>query len=646
MGKKTKLILAEFLIMFVLAAPQTHGATLDNMTELEAFFDGVFSIQLPGYNVPGAEVAVVKDGEIIFSKGYGFADLEAQIPMEPGLTLHRPGSNSKILVWIAIMQLMEEGHLDLYTDINTYLDFSIPTKTISGQEVPPITLHHLMTHTAGFEDEIAFVMVSEAEMINPLGEYVQKHLPARVFTPGSVMAYSNYGATLAAYIVELVSGQPFFEYAKTNILEPLEMTSTTFAQPLPEQLADRLSQGYRYQAGTFVAGGFEYLQSYPAGSLTSSTTDMARLIIAQLGLGLVENESVGDLEEPENLAELSAQTRILQEETALIMQRQQFAAHPEIPGMTYGFFEDYCNGYRVLSHGGDTLLFSTGLYFLPDENIGLYVVYNSAAGGVARNSLWEGFMNRYFPQGATGQVTPRPITAGTEDNYIGTYYSSRGNFTSIESLLRLVQAVEVSVTPQGYLAISSSGENSHYGEIAPGVFQELNGQHKIAFSFEDGKAKIIHLSGPGAYLRTAWYESFSFLTASLSVSVLFMLATILGWIRAPFMNRQRRTSFTIPKLIGVLFILLFFTVGVLIADLINTAHPTLGVPLLVLEPSTTLKAILLLTKVLVGLGVLMLATTIYVVATKRGTAWQRLHFALLTLSSLSVTLVLWQVNLL
>ena len=279
-------VAAVFLVLILtLSAASAQESGVRDTAALEAFFDGVFAVQLAQANVPGAEIVVVADGEIIFSKGYGFADLEKSIPMNPGTTLHRPGSNSKILVWLAVMQLVEQGKLDLYIDVNTYLDFTIPSRTISNREVPPITLHHLLTHTAGFEDEVAGIIVSTPDLLKPLDQYVKEHLPARVFTPGAVMAYSNYGTALAAYIVELVSGQPFAVYAQEKIIEPLGMSSTTFEQDLPGSLAWRVSPGYRWAAGQFVRGEFEYVQNYPAGGLTSSALDMARLLTALLSPG-------------------------------------------------------------------------------------------------------------------------------------------------------------------------------------------------------------------------------------------------------------------------------------------------------------------------------------------------------------------------
>lgn len=624
MGKLRTNLLLIVLLILVPAAPLFSRA-LDN-EDLEAFFDGVFSVQLPQYHVPGAEVVVVGSEGVLFSKGYGFSDLEKGIPMEPGVTLHRPGSNGKILVWLAVMQLAEQGKLNLYEDINTYLDFTIPSR-VEGREAPPITLHHLLTHTAGFEDEVSMLFVSEAELMKPLGQYVQEHLPARVFTPGSVMAYSNYGTTLAAYIVELISGQPFAQYVQEKILEPLGMDSSTFEQPLPRSLADRMSQGYRWDAGQFVPGGFEYVQSYPAGGLTSSSLDMARLIQAQLNLGLAEVES---------------EARILAEETARTMQAQQFSAHPELPGMAYGLIEAEFNGRRVLSHGGDTLLFSTGLYFLPEEKIGLYVVYNSTVSGAARDELFAGFMDRYFPAQGEAAVA-RPLAAETAHNYTGLYHNSRANFSGIESILRILSPLQVSVDEGGFLVVEAFGQVKRYGEVAPGLFQELYGEGKIAFSFEGGQAVRIHGPGPVAYLRTPWHQSLPVLTVVLGIVVLFMLITILGWIRGAF--RQRQRPLILPKGLAILYILAFFTSGVLLVDLFTTTHPTLGVPLMILEPSSTLKVLLILTKILMGLGGLLVLTTIYLLAAGKGSVWQRIHYTLLTLSALCVNLILWQVNL-
>ncbi|MGE5776114.1 MAG: serine hydrolase domain-containing protein, partial [Chloroflexota bacterium] len=209
--------------------------------ELEAFMDGVMAAKMSENHIPGAVVVVVKDGEVLLSKGYGYADLETRTPVDPEKTLFRPGSVSKLFVWTSVMQLVEQGKLDLNADVNDYLDFTIP-----DTYPEPITLKTLMTHTPGFEDKGEDLFVIKPENVISLEAYLKKNIPARVFAPGTIGAYSNYGTALASYIVERVSEMPFYEYVETNIFSPLEMTHATFRQPLPTDLAEDMSSGYNY----------------------------------------------------------------------------------------------------------------------------------------------------------------------------------------------------------------------------------------------------------------------------------------------------------------------------------------------------------------------------------------------------------------
>ncbi|MBA4183064.1 MAG: beta-lactamase family protein [Acidobacteria bacterium] len=187
-------------------------------SDVEAFLDGIVPLQLEQQDIAGATVAIVKDGKILFAKGYGYADVKNKKPVSAEETLFRPGSVSKLFTWTAVMQLAEQGKLDLDRDVNEYLDFKIPEAF--GQ---PITLKNILTHTAGFEEQLKDFFA--ADKTNPnLGEYVKTHLPKRIFPSGTTPAYSNYATTLAGYIVERVSGQPFTEYVEQHIFKPLGMT--------------------------------------------------------------------------------------------------------------------------------------------------------------------------------------------------------------------------------------------------------------------------------------------------------------------------------------------------------------------------------------------------------------------------------------
>ena len=258
--------------------------------ELEAFMDGTVNTELKAHHIPGATVAVVKDGKIIFAKGYGYADISKRKAVVANQTLFRVGSVSKLFIWTAVMQLAEQGKLDLDADVNIYLkDFQIP-----ATYPRPITLKDLMTHTPGFEDLATggrLFVRNETDVI-PLGENLKDKMPARVRPPGEFTAYSNYGSALAAYIVEQVSGMPFDKYVEEEILLPLNMNSSSFQQPLPPRLASNMSNGYLYSNNAYTVEPFEYVQVWPAGSLSSTSEDMAKFMIAHLQNGRYGNSRI------------------------------------------------------------------------------------------------------------------------------------------------------------------------------------------------------------------------------------------------------------------------------------------------------------------------------------------------------------------
>ncbi len=323
--------------------------------DLEAFLDGIVPLQLQRDDIAGAIIAVVKDGKLLFAKGYGYADYEKKKPVSAEETLFRPGSVSKLFTWTAIMQLVEQGKLDLDRDVNDYLDFRIPDAF--GQ---PITLKNVLTHTPGFEEQIKDLFTVGSESPN-LGAYLKTHIPRRIYPPGTVPAYSNYATAVAGYIVERVSGRTFDEYVEENIFKPLGMVHSTFRQPLPPNLAPSMSNGY--QLASDGPKPFEVVVPFPAGSLSSSGADMARFMMAHL-----QDGQLGD-------------ARILRPETARLMHSRLFALDQAANAMAYGFYEESRHGHRIIGHAGDTVYFHSDLHLIPDAGVGFFVSHNSAGRG-------------------------------------------------------------------------------------------------------------------------------------------------------------------------------------------------------------------------------------------------------------------------
>jgi CubicO group peptidase (beta-lactamase class C family) len=166
--------------------------------ELASFLNTTITAQLTNDHIAGATVAVVKDGKLFYTKGYGYADVENKAPVDANVSMFAIGSVTKLFTWTAVTQLVEEGKIDLHADVNTYLkDFKIP-----ATYPQPITMENLMTHTAGFEEQPVGLTVSDPTYLQLPGTVLAQTIPARVWPPGQVWSYSNWGAALAGYIVE------------------------------------------------------------------------------------------------------------------------------------------------------------------------------------------------------------------------------------------------------------------------------------------------------------------------------------------------------------------------------------------------------------------------------------------------------------
>ncbi|WBY08783.1 serine hydrolase [Sphingomonas sp. 7/4-4] len=260
------------------AAPTTPtGLATLTKADADAWLDGFMPYALARGDVAGAVVVVVKDGQVVTQRGFGYSDVAKRAPVDPATTLFRPGSTSKLYTWTAVMQQVEAGKLDLDADVNRYLDFKIPP-----YQGKPITLRNIMTHTAGFEEIIKGLLTFD-KPVPSLGDVLKHRIPERIYAPGTTPAYSNYATALAGYIVERVSGMPFDDYIERNIFGRLGMQYASFRQPLPARLKPYMSQGY--ELGSGPAKGYELIGMAPAGASAISGGDMAKFMIAHLANG-------------------------------------------------------------------------------------------------------------------------------------------------------------------------------------------------------------------------------------------------------------------------------------------------------------------------------------------------------------------------
>ncbi len=517
-----------------LPAGQQHpadGAHPFDASDVNSRLDGYMPEALANGDIAGAVVVVVKDGAVLTERGFGVSDMATKALVDPERTLFRPGSTSKLFTWTAVMQQVEAGRLNLDQDINAYLDFDIP-----ADHGKPITLRDLMTHTAGFEESLKGVLVPNAGGMRPLGAFLKAWVPARLFAPGEVPAYSNYGAALAGYIVERVSGEKFSAYIEHRILRPLGMANSTFEQPIPSAWQSRLSKSY------FAASGppnpFEFLQISPAGSMTTTGADMARFMIAHLDDGQF------------------GAARILMPGTARLMHAPAFTATPPLPGMALGFYHEDRNGHVIIGHGGDTVTFHSDMHLLLNDRCGLFVSFNSRGAHdsvyAIRELLFRQFVDRYFPAPAE----EHPVVASARADAVtlaGTYIPSRRSDTTFFHLAYLLVPTRVAATADGDITLSDQaspgGALQAWHEIAPFVWQNAATGIRLAAVVRRGTVRQFGLEGApfevyqpavGAYAH--W--NLTVLEASLAAlaisALVWPVAALVRWrYRQPFPFRGR-----------------------------------------------------------------------------------------------------------
>ncbi len=229
----------------------------------------------------GLAWSVFDEKEELSAGFYGYEDRENQLPVDEE-TVFEWGSGTKILVWVSVMQLYDEGQLDLEADIRTYL----PEGFLSNLRYDtPVTMLHLMNHTAGFQYGLADVNIKQAGLYANLEEAVSAHKPEQIYEPGTITAYSNWGTSLAAYIVERISGMEFADYVHEHIFAPLGMERSALYMDLSDNgwVQEKRKELQCYTSeGELMQDSFDYITLYPSGRCVSTFGDFKALARAVL----------------------------------------------------------------------------------------------------------------------------------------------------------------------------------------------------------------------------------------------------------------------------------------------------------------------------------------------------------------------------
>jgi CubicO group peptidase (beta-lactamase class C family) len=492
-------------LMQVLAT-SSPAQTAPPMTgrDLEAFSDGVFKRYLDDSAAPSLAIIIVRGDSVLFQKGYGLEHTDPSRPVDPDSTLFHVASISKLFVATAALQLSAAGRLRLDDPLTRLLSGVIPAGGLEG-----VTLRHLLSHTSGLDAPFMRSVVAEPGAVFSLRQYFTRYPPRLGRAPGREIRYSNDGMSLAALAVENAAGQRFDRYVEEHIFGPLKMERSTFRQPPPQPLADRVAT-----AGSGPVP--DALVLYPSGSMVSTAADMGRFLRAHLTDGTLDP-----------------------------MHRRQWSGHPRAPGVALGFFESDIGGPAALFHTGARVHFSL-LYLIPERRLGIFVVHSMRQGGPfqsLRTDYVREFTRRYLP--ASENPAPlRPGAAGRATRLAGTYRPVLLSATTIERAAWL--GMDTGVTPNGDGSLTvaiPAGPKLRVWEAEPAryVTREDNAGLTIAFSDTLGtEATRMFLSGgtqdPVGFDRLAWYERgllhAAILAAAVAVIMSFApIAALRGLVR-------------------------------------------------------------------------------------------------------------------
>lgn len=507
---RTKSLGALLVAFAALFAGPGYAAHLD-AADLEPFFAGLLDGLMAERHVPGAVVLVVRDGAVVFEHGYGTADPATDRPVDPDTTLFRVASVSKLFTATAVMQLVEQGKLDLDTDVNVYLkDFQVPA-TFER----PITLRHLLTHTPGFDD--SFLNGSErlSDPMLPLGPYLARFLPPRVMEPGKVLSYSNHGVALAGHIVEAVSGEPFRDYVREHVLLPLGMQQSGFSLPDPPPAA--LAVGTDWKDGRFVPVKLDRLRAYPAGDLYTSAGEISRFMLAHLDAGRIPGSDA----------------RILREETSRAMQTQGFTNHPGVVGWHLGFDEQRWNDVAAIGHGGSWNGYGTALVLVPEAKTGIFVSMTRSNDPRFFRPLLRGFFDRYFPPAAP-RVVPVADAASKPRaaELAGAYIPNRHVRHDLLKAGLLLGGLRIAANDDGSITVTPAGEVAdpiRAVEISDGVWQSVVDETRVGV-LRDANGSVERVAiNAWVYDRVPWWRNPALHGLAFGACALLFAGTLLGF---------------------------------------------------------------------------------------------------------------------
>jgi CubicO group peptidase (beta-lactamase class C family) len=474
--------------------------------------------------VPGAGLALVNVGGTEWAGGVGWADRDRQVPVTAD-THFRAGSISKTFVALALVQLYEDGKLDLDASVASL----VPEVAIDNpwQADTPVTVRHLLEHTAGFDDmhfNEAYVLDGAPDL--PLEQVLQRNPASRRvrWQPGTRMSYSNPGYAVAGLVVEKVSGQSFDDYVEARIFRPLEMTTSSFRRAPSDDPA--LARGYAGRTGPPVIDRRIYLR--PAGALVTSPAELAYLVQALLGWGerrradggegyVVDPEYQSNMEWPRTTLASTAGVR---------------------SGYGLGIFSTITLPYHVLGHNGGIDGFLSAYGYSPSRDVGYVVLLNSTHSPAALTRLTS-LAIRYLKREV--EPSPEPTLAATRDElqqFAGYYRDTSPRNAILAGVQFLRDGRTIAVEGDRLVVAPDFGQSIPLVPVNLGLFRrEREIDASLAFTTTGDGTRL--LTGPGVYATLAPRWPIVLLRAGLLVAAVVGVMAPLVAVGRWFQRRRR-----------------------------------------------------------------------------------------------------------
>lgn len=593
-------------------------------TDLAAYVDGVVSALQREHGLAAITVSVVKDDALLLAKAFGSSDIASARSADPEASLFRIGSVSKTFTWTAVMMLVERGLLDLDADLNTYL------KQVKVDEAfgLPVTMRQLMHHRAGFEDSLRLFAVADDDT-RSLAELLAEHQPKRVYPPGLRTSYSNWGAALAAQVVEDVAGEPYGSFLQREILDPLGMRDTTWTPPsqLDAPLRARLATGYKEEGGALGVQGYMQIGAYwPAGGIASSATDMARWMRLHLNGGELDG------------------VRLLRSETHAQMWTRGFDDRLAAADIAHGFQDRHYRGLRLLGHGGGTAAFLTNMVLVPELNLGVFISQTSNFTRAPITHLPELVIDHL--QDKQFQPTLRSESGESDGaaEFAGTYLQNRRVFSSFATLLGISSTATITQVSADVLLVAQGDESKQYRRVSDerDVFEATDGG-RIAFLRADARVvAMADSAGVHTLEKVTALKAPNTLFIVFGAALLLALSSLLGfWWR---LGRRYPHGFasSTAAFVGLVSSLSVLTFAVLAALMVQELSDFDISSMAGNYPSDAMLYTHYAGWVVAGCGAAMLLALWPAWSGSGWGLWRRLHFSVFALVLATFGYLLWQ----